>query len=122
LTAGDVADRPVQRVNLQPTGPRGTVIAGLHPLLLIAARAERLLPRAGQAHDADIAAHPGMLEAVDQLVERARAERVQALRAVDGDGGETVVDLVDDISQLIGLENVHAIVRPPLTDSVCPVT
>ncbi len=52
---GHVADRPVQRVDLEQAGLRRAVVAGLHPLLLVAAGAERLLAAPVRQIDADVA-------------------------------------------------------------------
>src|SRR5207247_157945 len=83
----------------QPAG-RGAVVAGLGALLLVAAGAERPLAGAREADDAHVGARPGAFEAGDQLVDRARAERVEPVGAVDGDPGEAVLDLVADIGEL----------------------
>ena len=78
---GDVADHAVQRLDLEQPGLGRAVVAGLGALLLVAAGAERLLAGAGQADDADVGARPGALEAGDQLVDGAGAERVVAAPA-----------------------------------------
>src|SRR6185503_15074126 len=76
------------------------VVARLGALLLVAARAERAIAHAGDADDAHLAVSPRALEAVDQLVDRARAERVHPLRPVDRDPGQAVLNLVADVFQL----------------------
>ena len=78
---GDLADQPVQVLDLEQARLRRAVVAGLGALLLVAAGAEGAVAGAGEADDADLGARPGPLEAVDQLVDGARAERVHALRA-----------------------------------------
>ena len=98
---GHLADQPVQGLDLEQPRLRRAVVAGLGALLLVAAGAEGAIAGAGQADDADLGARPRPLEAADQLVDRAGAERVHALRAVDRDPGEAVLDLVADVGQLL---------------------
>ena len=98
---GNVADHAVQRVHLEQPALRRPVVARLHPLLLVAAGAERLVARAGEADDADLVADPGPLERQHQLVDGARAEGVVALRPVDRDPGEALLDLVRHVGELV---------------------
>ena len=91
---GHLADRPVQRLHLEQPARGGPIVPALRALLLVATDAERPLARACQRRDADRRVRPGSLERGDQLIDRARAEGVQPLRAVDRDPREPVVDLV----------------------------
>jgi hypothetical protein len=99
---GNVADDALQRRHLEEPVLRGSVVAGLGTLLLVAADAERALARPAEADDTHTVVRPGPLEAGDELVDGAGAERVEPLGAVDGDPGETPLDLVVHILELHG--------------------
>ena len=86
-----VADEAVEPVELHPTARARAVVAGLGALLLVAARAERAVARAGQHDGADLAVHPRLLEARHEFVHRLRAERVHALGTVDRDDRDPVL-------------------------------
>src|SRR6516162_9062998 len=96
-----VADHAVQRVHLEQPAIRGSVVARLHPLLLVATGAECLVARAGERDDADLVADPGPFERQHELVDGARAEGVVAIRAVDRDPGEAVLNLVRHVGELV---------------------
>src|SRR6266567_4690158 len=96
-----VADHAVQRVDLEQPALRRPVVARLHPLLLVAAGAERLVARAGEGNDADLVADPGPLERQHELVDGACAEGVVALRPVDRDPGEAVLDLIRHVGEVV---------------------
>src|SRR4030095_5502352 len=91
-------------LDLEETRLGRPVVAGLGALLLIAAGAERLVARAGQRADADRWIRPRRLEAVDQLVDGARAERVHALRPRDRDPREPALDGVGDVGERVLVE------------------
>ena len=93
----DVADQAVERLDLEDAALGRAVVAGLQPLLLVAARAEGPLPGARQRHHSHRPIGPRQLERADQLVDRATAERVVTLRPVDRDPGQAALDLVEDI-------------------------
>jgi len=69
----------------------------LRALLLVAARAERLVAGAGEHDRADLLVGPGALEARDQLVDRPRPEGVVALGPVDRDPGDAALDFEQHI-------------------------
>jgi hypothetical protein len=114
-----VADHAVQRVDLEQPALRRPVVARLHPLLLVATGAERLLARAGEGNDAHLVADPGPLERQHELVDGARAEGVIALRPVDRDPGETVLNLIRHVGELLdrhfALPHRLTPARPPLS-------
>ncbi|CAB4846400.1 unannotated protein [freshwater metagenome] len=97
----DVADDPVKGVDLKQATHGGAVVACFGALLLVASGAEGLLARAGEGDGADLVAAPRALEAQHELIDSACAEGVVPVRPVDGDPGQSVVDLVGDVSELI---------------------
>src|SRR6266849_5785932 len=117
-----VADHTVKRVHLEQPALRGPVVARLHPLLLVPAGAERLVARAGEGNDADLVADPGPLERQHELVDGARAEGVVALRPVDHDPGEAVLDLIRHVGEVVHrpfvLPHWLTPARPPLTREI----
>src|SRR5437870_4298762 len=82
---GAVADQPVQVLDLEQPRLGLAVVARLRPLLLVAAGAERLVPRAREAHDPDLGTRPGPFEAADELVDGPGPEGVEAIGTVDRD-------------------------------------
>src|SRR5207247_3894338 len=116
----DLADQPVQGLDLEQARFRGPVVARLRALLLVAARGEGAVAGAREAHHTDVPVRPRRLEAADQLVNRLRAEGVEPVLAVDRYPGEAVLHLEEHVvhALLFG----YSIVNPPLTASVCPVT
>ena len=102
---GDLADRAVQCLDLEQPAVRGAVIAALGPLLLIAARAEGALAGSRERHHAHLRRRPGALEALDQLIDRMRGERVEPLGTVDGDPAQALLDLVAHVGQLLHLDS-----------------
>src|SRR5205823_2212172 len=101
---GDLADRAVQRLDLEQPAARGPVVAAGRALLLVASRAEGALARPRQRHHADVGRRPGSLEAVDQLVDGVRRERVQPRRAVDHDPAQALLYLVAHVCQLLHVD------------------
>jgi len=63
-------------------------------------------PGASEADRADLVVGPGVRGGPDELVDGADAEVVVAVRPVDRDGREAVLDLVDDLGELVGLRGV----------------
>ncbi|MNM96106.1 hypothetical protein D3C81_1085720 [compost metagenome] len=92
---------------------------------LVAAGAERLVAGPGQHDHADRLVPAGAVEGVDQFQAGLAAERVVALGAVDGDGGDAVVFAVEDIFVVHVFAPVFlgqpAMVSPPDTLMTCPV-
>jgi hypothetical protein len=97
---GDVANDPVQGLDLEQSTVGRAVVAGLRTLLLVTAGAEGLVARTGEGDGADLGAEPGLLEGLDQLVDGLGPEGVVAIWAIDGDPRQTVVHLVRDVSEL----------------------
>src|SRR5205823_1156749 len=97
---GYFSDQAVQPLDLEQAGSARPVVAALRALLLVAAGAERALAGARQADHADVRARPRAREQVDQLVDRARPERVHPLLPVDRDPGEAVLDVIPRVGQL----------------------
>ena len=79
---GDRADHPVQLLDLEQAVVRGSVIAGLCALLLVAARRRTpCRPAPVRTDHADVRVRPRQLEAVDQLVDGLRRGRRCSARA-----------------------------------------
>src|SRR5690606_4084223 len=91
---GGVPDDAVQGFDFEQAAVGRTVVTGLHALLLVTAGTEGLFTGAGEGDSADFGAAPGGLEGLDEFVDGAGAEGVVAVRPVDRDPGEPVVDLV----------------------------
>lgn len=49
---------------------RGSVVAGLHPLLLVASGAKCLVPGSSQDDGTDVGADPGALERLGEFIDR----------------------------------------------------
>jgi hypothetical protein len=94
---GDIAQRPMQRLDLEQARLGRPVVTSLLPLLLVSARAERPIARSSQADDADVGTRPRMLQAANQLVDCPGTERVQPVGTVDGDRRQAGVDLIEHI-------------------------
>ena len=99
------ADQPVQVLDLEQPRLRGTVVAGLRALLLVAPGAERPVAGPREADDAHRRIGPGPLEALDELVHGARSKRVHPLLPVDGYPGEAAIHLVTNVRQLVHLSS-----------------
>jgi hypothetical protein len=90
----------VQILDLEQPRLGRAIVAGLGALLLVAAGREGAVAGAGQADHSHLVARPGALEAGDQLVDGACPEGVHALRSIDRDRREALLDLVADVGQL----------------------
>ena len=100
----DVADDPVQPLDLEGAPLGLAVPAGLGPLLDVAAGAERPLAGGGEDDGGDPAVGPGVLERRDQLVDGAAAEGVHPVLPVDRDDRVVVLlHLVPDVGELLEL-------------------
>src|SRR6476646_15074 len=80
---GNVPDQLVQVADLEHAAFGGAIVAGLRPLLDIAAGAERLLSLTGQDHRLDTLVRPSKPERLDQFFDCPTTEGVVAVRAVD---------------------------------------
>jgi hypothetical protein len=96
---GDVANQLVQVADLEHAGLGGAVVAGFGPLLDIPTGAERLLAGAGEDDGLHGPVGPGQPECLDQFLDGDPAERVVAVRAVDGDDRGRSLDLIPDVLQ-----------------------
>src|SRR4029077_7900530 len=95
--------RVVERLHVhRPLGrgsPGGILrVAALAALLLVTARAERLVARARQHDDADGRIPAGVAEGIGELGDGARPERIPHLGPVDGDPRDPALLLVQDVA------------------------
>jgi hypothetical protein len=84
----------VQVDHLEQAVAGRAVVAGLGPLLDVAADAERAGPGPGEDDPTDGLVRPGSLEGVDQLLDGLAPEGVEPIFPVDGDDRRGPVDLV----------------------------
>ncbi len=97
-------------------------VAGVAADLLVAARAERLRPLAGEDDDADLGVLAGQLERGGDLDQRLRPEGVEDLGPVDRDLGDPVGLLVADVLVLAGaLPLDRRVQTPPRVGHPCDV-
>ena len=99
---GDDRDRQAadgHRETLHAVVPHRAVdpVQALHGVEVAAGR-ERLVAGAGDHRAGDRRVLAGRFQRVDHLIERLLAERVQHARAVDGDPGDLILHLVEDIA------------------------
>ena len=92
----DGADHPVEPVHVHAEA-RAARVAAPGPLALVAAGRERLVSGAGQHDDPHLRVAPGGAEGADQLVHGLGAEGVAHFGAVDGDPGDAVAGVVEDV-------------------------
>src|SRR2546426_8185 len=92
----EAAARPGEPGRPHADAARPGLAAGA-TLALIAAGRERLVPGAGEDDYADRAVGPRGAERADQLVDRERAEGIAHLGPVDGDPGDAIARLVEDV-------------------------
>ena len=97
---GHVADERLHLLHRQADHAAAVVVALVRRL--VAAGAERLIARARQHDRADPLVPTGAGECVDQLLAGPAAEGVHHLGAVDGDGGDAVGHLEQDVFVLHG--------------------
>src|SRR6266545_4342124 len=88
-------DLPVEDV--EAAGARGVDVAVVAPHALVAARAERLVPGAGEDDDADLRVVARDLESLCHLDHGQGTEGVADVGAVDRDLGDPVPGLVEDV-------------------------
>ena len=103
---GHVADQRLQLLDRHAVGAAALVAARRGRL--VAAGAEGAVAGAGQHDDADLLVPAGLQERLDQLLDRVRAEGVHHLRPVDGDGGDALLLLVEEV----GVGGAHGCFLP----------
>ena len=92
-----VPDQAVEVGDLEQTVRSRPVVAGLTPLLDVAADAECAVALAGEDDGANIDVRPRSLERVNQLLDGPGAKGVEPVGAVDGDDGHRTIDLVEQV-------------------------
>ena len=95
---GQPADLHVQVGDVEaPDARAARDVAGVAAHALVAAGAERVRALAGQHDHADLAVLARLVQRVGDLDQRLGPERVADLRAIDGDLGDPLGDLVADV-------------------------
>src|SRR5262249_36777549 len=88
-------------------------VAAVAAHLLVAAGAEGLATGAGQQDDTDFVVLVGDVERLEQLEDGLGPEGVAHLRSVDGDAGDPLEALVEDVLELADPTPVVRQSRPP---------